>query len=71
MRGLINNQNDDPVNKNPGKIKNDNREFPTQFDFKGVKNVFTKRPSKNLKTKQYFYLKCLVMKIKHHTAFML
>ena len=55
MRGLINNQNDDPVNKNPAKSKNDNREFPTQFDFKGVKNVLTKRPSKNFKTKQYFY----------------
>ena len=55
MRGLIDNQNDDPVHKNPAKIKNDNREFPTQFDFKGVKKMFTKKPSKSLKTKEYFY----------------
>ena len=78
MKGLINIQNEDNecfrwclarylnfVNKNPGKIRNIDSEFVNQPNFKGVKRLLKNRKKKML-PRLY-----LVMKMKHHTIFIL
>ena len=84
MKGLINIQNEDnecfrwclvrylnPVNKNPVKILNVDKEFAKQLNFKGVKFPVHKNGKHGKIEKQIFPLIYLITKMEHHTIFII
>ena len=59
------------VNKNPAKIRNVDKEFAKQFCFRSINFLFLKRSMLKCKNKTIFSSMYLVMKMKHHTVFIL
>ena len=83
MRGLINTQDSDDecfrwcllrhlnsVNKNPDKIRTEDKKLAKQLNFKDAIFPVHKTDCARIK-KKMFSLMCLVMKRKHHAVFVI